>query len=642
MLQSFTLFGRSIINAAKNGDFLKVKELVKNDPHLVKVKDKSNSTALHHAAAKGYLDIAEYLCNKGADVRAKNDKGNTPLHEAVSSGKVDMVVLLLKKKADINAVNVQMCTPLHEAIINGKVEISKILIEKGSDLNSREILGRTTLHLAARYNCKPIAGLLINKGVDIDSKDNAQRTPLNLLTLMTENFEIAALLIKKGANINAKDVNRMMPLNYAAHGGSLDLINLLVEHKADFSNHGKHARNMIYFAANLGSVRLFNYVVQKEGKDLFKNKSDNELFMRVALSGGSVDIVKMLHKRDIPINVEANIYGWTPLHYAARKNKPAMIEFLVKNGADIKKRTNSGKSAYNIADEKGHKDILRKILKLGGNSEPQKFPILTGPYLGQTPPKNRSKIFAPGIISSDHSSVTISPDGQEIYWYSNSSIMTTKLRNGQWTVPEIVSFSGKSSVEFYDDVPFVSPDNSKLFFTSLRPMGSMTKKENIWYTERTSNGWSEPKPISIKVNAIQLHWQISVSNSGTLYFGGQEKDGYGKSDIYYSWFIDGEYIKPVNLGAVINSKEDEGCPYIAPDESYIIFNRIISGRVKFYVSFRTKEGQWLKPISLEKYIKSGTCPNISHDGKYLFYYSRGDIRWVSAKFIEYLRSKILQ
>jgi hypothetical protein len=42
------------------------------------------------------------------------------------------------------------------------------------------------------------------------------------------------------------------------------------------------------------------------------------------------------------------------------------------------------------------------------------FPVLTGPYLGQTLPVNEPVIFAPGIVSygGNHSSLAISPDGR--------------------------------------------------------------------------------------------------------------------------------------------------------------------------------------------------------------------------------------
>lgn len=114
-------------------------------------------------------------------------------------------------------------------------------------------------------------------------------------------------------------------------------------------------------------------------------------------------------------------------------------------------------------------------------------------YLGQTPPGKELKPFAPDIIGHwNHGEVTVSPDGQEIYWSSNTSIIFTKVQNGKWTTPQVVAFSGHGSPYRsipYDDVPVVSPDNKKLFFLSLRPIGyASPNREHIWYVERTSTG----------------------------------------------------------------------------------------------------------------------------------------------------------
>ena len=57
------------------------------------------------------------------------------------------------------------------------------------------------------------------------------------------------------------------------------------------------------------------------------------------------------------------------------------------------------------------------------------FPKLTGPYLGQQPPGKELKRFAPGIVSPHHSSISVSPDGKEIYWADYSSIMMTHSIN---------------------------------------------------------------------------------------------------------------------------------------------------------------------------------------------------------------------
>jgi len=132
---------------------------------------------------------------------------------------------------------------------------------------------------------------------------------------------------------------------------------------------------------------------------------------------------------------------------------------------------------------------------------------------------------------------------------------------------------------------------------------------------------------------MQLHWQVSVSRSGTLYFGGTAEGNYGLLDIYCSKYVNGEYTKPVNLGPVVNSNDGEMMPCIAPDESFLIFYKVILQRPSLYVSFRAKDGQWLPPKMFER-LSARVGAILSLDGKYLFI----DNRWVSANIIEGLRS----
>lgn len=597
---SITTQAQEIFDAVKNNDLAKVKVLIEKEPSLLGKKDDASNTPLHQAAISGTFEITEYLLFKGADINSENSKSNSPLHES---------------------------------LINGKNEIAKILIEKGADVQKQNLEGKTPLHYAARYSRIPILELLISKGVNLEVQDkNRKHTPLLYLSMMANNADAAKILIEKGANVNVKDRDSWTPLNHAIHGRNIELINLLLDQNADIDTSLDSRKLMFDMSAGLGLPRLFKYIQEKSGASLFNEEADKNNYMRSALNGGSIEIVQILQEKNIPINLEADINGWTPLHYSARGNKPEMIEYLVRKGADINKRTNAGKSVYNVADENGHKGILNTIIKLGGNSEPQKFPVLQGTYLGQVPPGKELKRFAPGIVSAWHSSISTSPDGKELYWGSGVDFMVSRIEKGKWTKPEVVSFSGKGTTELYDDVPFVTPDNKRLYFTSQRPLDSGSNKENIWYVERTDSGWGEPKPVTPEVNAFTLHWQVSVSNSGTLYFsGGSSSTGRG---IFYSRIVNGEHIKPekVNL-------PDEGggtCPFISPDETYLTFARVVEGRPIPYISFKSENGEWMEPINLEKYLGNSNCMVVTPDRKYLF--TQGGL-WVDASFIEALRPK---
>lgn len=91
--------------------------------------------------------------------------------------------------------------------------------------------------------------------------------------------------------------------------------------------------------------------------------------------------------------------------------------------------------------------------------------------------------------------------------------------------------------------------------------------------------------------------------------------------------MNGKYSKPENLGDEINTKYFEGDPYIAPDESFLIFtsyNRPDGlGDGDLYISFN-QNGHWTAPKNLGAPINSSAldfCPNRSPDGKYFFFTS---------------------
>jgi hypothetical protein len=296
------------------------------------------------------------------------------------------------------------------------------------------------------------------------------------------------------------------------------------------------------------------------------------------------------------------------------------------------------------------------------------FPKLTGPYLGQKPPGRTARQFAENVFDSAyqgfHSNIIFSPDGNAAYWQLNKGhgsklqgIFESRYENGIWTKPQVASFS--TLVEGgLDDAPFISPDGKKFFFLSYRPIkkGDKSGKCNIWAMDRTSNGWSEPRPLSSIVNSLNgIHWMLSVDLPGNLYFGTWQPQENGKTtgDIYYSKYENGQYTKPEKLGPEINISGYNYSPFIAPDGSYLIYSRKESSKpTKLFICFRKSEGKWTKPQDLSKLlglsskesdILQGDCPLVTIDGKYLFFRDdlNGIIRpfWIDAGIIEEMRPK---
>ncbi len=588
------------------------------------------------AVKAGDLARTKALVEKDASlVRARDASGNTPLHAAAIVGSVPMTDWLLSKGAEIDADNLESMTPLLEAVRNEKDDVALLLIDRGADIEK----GSGALMLAAQGNRLAVAERLIAKGADIEKK-RGEYTPLGYIARTGfKSFEVFELLMRKGAQYNLRDSLGHTPLdNTVFYGGDDRIIGLLLDRSAEVATDRDSLEELVSIAARRGHQRLFEYYSARGGEALFSEEPNRRRFMRGAILGGSVDLVKKLQARGIPLDFSPNVAGMTPLHRLSFNPQTLrMIEFLAANGADLDVRTKDGRSAYNIAQTSGNQGAADLLARLGASTGPQKFPILTGPYLGETPPGDELQMFAPGIIlDQDHGTIAFSPDGLEAYWPTGKAIKMMKVRDGRWTEPAYAPFSGPSEIDFYDDVPFVTPDDKRLFFTSKRPVGSgMSQKENIWFVERTADGWSEPRPVGPAVNSLRLHWQVSVSSSGTLYFGGfDEKDGRGGQDIYYSRLVDGRYTEPVNPGSAVNTKDHEGQPYIAPDESYILFWRAAGQVPTACVSFKGSDGGWRPAVKLDLSWAPGGLM-VTPDGKYLF---TGN-RWMSAKFLEELRPK---
>jgi len=144
------------------------------------------------------------------------------------------------------------------------------------------------------------------------------------------------------------------------------------------------------------------------------------------------------------------------------------------------------------------------------------------------------------------------------------------------------------------------------------------------------------------INEMDLHWQFSVANDGTIYFASSDGTGFGLNDIYQSKLMNGEYQEPENLGGAINSEFIDFAPYIAPDQSFIIFTS--RGRPEgsgLFISFKKSDGTWTKAKYMgETFGDNALLTTMSPDGKYLFFTGwregRKGVFWVDAKIIEEL------
>ncbi len=253
---------------------------------------------------------------------------------------------------------------------------------------------------------------------------------------------------------------------------------------------------------------------------------------------------------------------------------------------------------------------------------------LVGPYLGQKSPGLIPKLFAPGIVSTQEhheTEVLFLPDMRELSFtrtggkYKEPTLFVMQYKNNKW--------SNKS-------VP--STDINK-------------------YKERFSPNVSEMKRHEVFKNIPITGFTVSAKGTYYFYYIDFERDGIGHMS--YSRLMDGKYEKPQKMSKAINTGKYIAHPFIAPDESYLMWDAEKEGEntPDIYISFRQKDGSWGAAINMGDKINTPHYeqrPKMTPDGKYLFFW-KGDVKhredgsryvvgnpyWVDAQILETFRPK---
>ena len=411
----------------------------------------------------------------------------------------------------------------------------------------------------------------------------------------------------------------------------------------------------LHLAAAKGNAALAVLLVDRGARlDIRDGNEDTPL--HAAAWAEKWDCVECMAERVAPGDYSAlnlgDFDGSTILHLACRFGRSDTVKRLVARGAALDVRNTAGQTAYNLAEQEGHAEIAAFLARQGADRSPQKFPRLSGPYVGQSPPGAEPRLFAKGIVSMRsgmYGTITFSPDGSEAFWRPEGpEMLFMKMAKGAWSKPREAPFK----VQDARHVPFFSHDGRRLYFMAARrdPQG-MDKEESIWFAERNGDGWSDPQPFDPVVNSVPMHWQFSLDQKGNVYLSSEV-------GICRSRFEGGRYSAPEPLPAPVNKKHSENekymageiGPFISPAGDYLIYTQINARSPlpsQLLVSFKSKDGCWSEPLNLSQRLGNAgndSMAKLSPDGKYLFFQSeragsgasRG-LYWVDARIIEELR-----
>jgi len=241
--------------------------------------------ALHYSLFKADLESATYLIKFGADIYKENVHGQTVL-EMVTEQQSGVLLDFVLENSQLS-------------------RWQKLLSEKQS-----------VLHRAIRSRKKVQVDILLNHGWDVNEKNKHGDTPL-MLTVQNNDVGLTKLLIKRNADLYAKNNSGKDALYYSLNAKSMDMLNVLIHAGINVERRYKNKRTPLMIAINNGNLAAVKLLLRGFGSNVHAVNNEGENALVMAL------------KR--------------------RKKRVAMMEELLKKGADANSYDENGQSVLSIA-----------------------------------------------------------------------------------------------------------------------------------------------------------------------------------------------------------------------------------------------------------------------------------------------------
>ncbi|MET1113895.1 MAG: ankyrin repeat domain-containing protein [Comamonas sp.] len=312
------------------------------------------SVAPVRQAASQEVIVRADAADAGAGANALGAVGpitSARLMHAVQRGDIAEVAMLLQARVPVDAVNRDGYTALALAARSGRADIATALLEAHANPDAAGLEGVTPLMLAANGGFVAVTRVLAAHGANIEAVNPAGYTAL-MVAMHSNRLQSVTALLASGANPNAL-TPLGHPLQMAAERGWSDIVSALVKFGANLHPDGTALVPALMAAAVNGHLNVVAVLARTAGVDIDAN-------LRFAAANGMANAVVALLGAGADPNALDNDSGYTALSAAALSGHIAVVNLLVRAGADID-------TDFLRAAESGSVEMTIALVKAGAN-----------------------------------------------------------------------------------------------------------------------------------------------------------------------------------------------------------------------------------------------------------------------------------
>lgn len=212
-------------------------------------------------------------------------------------------------------------------------------------------------------------------------------------------------------------------------------------------------------------------------------------------------------------------------------------------------------------------------------------------------------------FSSSRESIIIKTrNGQSNAPYYNL-FKTDTSKNQTWRKP--APFSTSLNTYDHEGAIAFSKDEKTIYITRgthkeyTKSMDNGINSLKLYKSTKKSLTWSNPEPFMLNDSLSSFGHPSIGFNDNVFIFASNMEGGYGGTDLYITFKLDSGWKVPINMGPNVNTKGNELYPYLLDNGTlYFSSNKHIG--LGGYDVFKTKleAGEWTKPVNLKAPINT--------------------------------------
>ncbi|NOR44734.1 MAG: hypothetical protein GQ534_04035 [Candidatus Delongbacteria bacterium] len=358
--------------ALMQADSLNVLGLLIKYGASIELKDKlEGNNALLLAATKCSIKKTELLLKLGMDINGINQLNQTPLIKAISNEyanenkKLNFVKMLLDNKANLNLRDNDNKTAFIISKERGYNIISKLLLQYGATEENYKLDPKSLVNALMNKEYDR-AKEMINNGIEV----NFFLGDFSPLICSIENIDIMKLLLENGAEVNLRNKMNMTALTVAVISNKVNAVKLLLENNAEVNIVSTlNNQTPLMFALQNKNLPIIKMLKDKAADIYAKDSYGNTALLNaITLNSVNMKEVKFLIENSNQINI-FNDLGMSPLFKAIGLGHIDLVQYLLKNGADVHLENYRGVTALVVARKTKNNPEMIKLLKDYGAKE---------------------------------------------------------------------------------------------------------------------------------------------------------------------------------------------------------------------------------------------------------------------------------